>query len=821
MRVAAPDEEDALGEAYLVLWAGSVSERERQVQDALRQAKIRVETAEGETVAERAAARAPDLIVLDTSMSERAEAHVANVLARAPAAALVALSGSSDAAPKARSRFGLVARLDSDAEPALLATQIGELLERLSAEPASFPLKGNPEQLPALAARFASMERTGILVVENGGGIAIDSRGPIAPSVAFSEKTTSLRFEERPHGSVRVLHAPSAADASEGSLSHIRVLVVDEDETRRERLAQELLNAKAEVRTAEPELESLIARCMLDPSVIVVAAPALTKSGAAALFAEPRLASAALLVLDEEALELAGEALLGSVRDLARSERDLRQRLRNREPIAERLETLGPARWLKLLGECRYEVSLRVFSASGFVAIDFSAGQLASATLKRAGQAPIEGKPVLDALKTFFFGRVLAGPRVALAAFERANQRREVHVVGKIGSGVRPKHPFVAEEVVVQRSDGRVEPEGAKTIRRNEYVELGSEQDHDVPTGAYEPKLLEELRAKSSDLPPPLEPDDDRESVTFPWITDVPTFPRDSTPMPAPSGGFSTQIEIDDEERRASDSGLFVPPPGAFASEIYLDDSRQIRKPGPLSKRKLSNALWFAAAIVLALTVAAWAAWRLSSIVSSPTPRMTVTPESTDDSDDSVDDDLPSSPGEGTSPDPETREEDAEEQVDVPALIADALAAAQEDDYERSAELSREALAASPRNPRAAYRLAVALYQLDEFDEAATWCERAFEFDSTDPMPLLLLGDVHVQRGRFVEATRAYERALVVDPSFRPAQRRLEQQRSRRGGVTPPTEETAPPAPAAPEEGATRPVPPEEVRSADDLQPTE
>lgn len=88
--------------------------------------------------------------------------------------------------------------------------------------------------------------------------------------------------------------------------------------------------------------------------------------------------------------------------------------------------------------------------------------------------------------------------------------------------------------------------------------------------------------------------------------------------------------------------------------------------------------------------------------------------------------------------------------------------------------MSRQALELSPRNPKAGYRLAVALFRLDRDREAIAQCETTSRWDPEDPLPLALLGDIHGRRGRFTRAARAYRRALEADPDFAPAQRALE-----------------------------------------------
>src|SRR5690606_15920888 len=100
-------------------------------------------------------------------------------------------------------------------------------------------------------------------------------------------------------------------------------------------------------------------------------------------------------------------------------------------------------------------------------------------------------------------------------------------------------------------------------------------------------------------------------------------------------------------------------------------------------------------------------------------------------------------------------------------------------DYALSEAMARRALEVSPRNPRAGYRLAVALFRQQRYDEALRQAAQVSEWDPRDPLPHALRGDILSRRGRFNEAARAYQRALQVEPRFGPAERSLERLRAR------------------------------------------
>ncbi len=138
---------------------------------------------------------------------------------------------------------------------------------------------------------------------------------------------------------------------------------------------------------------------------------------------------------------------------------------------------------------------------------------------------------------------------------------------------------------------------------------------------------------------------------------------------------------------------------------------------------------------------------------------------------------------------PEAAEQSAESALvaahgqSAPALVGGALEAARQHDYSRSEALSRQALAVSPRNPRAGYRLATALFHQERYREAIETAREVAGWAPRDPLPRALLGDIYSRRGQFHQAAREYQRALDANPSFASASRSLERLRGR--GITP------------------------------------
>ncbi|HJL17648.1 MAG TPA: hypothetical protein RMH99_18435, partial [Sandaracinaceae bacterium LLY-WYZ-13_1] len=456
----------APGEGFLVLWVGGRDPREAGVQQRLRDEGVVVEEVALDGLVARTNRRAPDLVVLAGMAARAPDAFVRDLVRTEPGASVpVVTLGPSDAArPKATSRFGLVARLDAAEEPEQTGKRLSMLLRGLSRRSPRWRVKVALEELPSLARRMAVAGRCGLLASAEGGALAIDATGAVGPEpgllVASLTGTLEpeLALHERPPGRVRVLREAPGAPSRQTSLEGARVLLIDEDAERAQRLAARLQAAGAQTRATGIVSQAIHAGRGLDPTAVVVQAGALIERPLAPLWNDPRLAVASLLVLDGGALEADPSALLGEVARRCAPELTLRRRLVRREALAERLETLGPTRWLKVLGQCRHEVTFRLYAADGRGRVDLADGKIQGATFRPSDprSAVVEGRAAVETLLGLRFGRVLAGPPGELGKLEGMRRRRRQSVVGRIvptpPSGVHRKKGLVTEEVVASRS---------------------------------------------------------------------------------------------------------------------------------------------------------------------------------------------------------------------------------------------------------------------------------------------------------------------------------------------------------------------------------
>lgn len=460
MPTVASTDDRAPGDGFLVLWVGGMEIVERDTQVELRRAGVRVEAADADDLPARANDRAPDLVVLGGEHGEAPDALVDALRRSSLGAALpvVAFVPHRAADPRPRSRYGLVAQLDRDLDAPALAAQLATLLRRFSAHAPVWRMTARSTDLGSVAARLAASRRCGLLTAE-AGAIAVDADGIVAPRALPVREDEPVVFHERPAGRVRVCRTSATASASRSRpLDGVRVAVIDDDVGRREVIVRRLEGTGAQVRATGLVAQAVHATRALDPAVIVVAAPALRSSAVAPLWSEPRLAAAAVLAVDEAALT-SHDALVPQVCELAEPELTIAERLRAQGALAERLESLGATRWLKLLGRCAHEVTLRVFGAAGRVRVDLAGGRIRGASFHPAGtQADVvQGRAAVDALLAMPFGRVLAGPPDAVAALEGVSALRKASVVGRIeptpSAGLPRNRGLVAKEIVVRRTE--------------------------------------------------------------------------------------------------------------------------------------------------------------------------------------------------------------------------------------------------------------------------------------------------------------------------------------------------------------------------------
>jgi hypothetical protein len=654
MAAPATTNDRAPGEGFLVLWAGGSEIAERDAQVELRRADgMRVEACPLNDLIARANERAPDLIVLGAEAGDSPETLVTRLGATSPASAIpvIAIASTGGAPPKIRARHGLVARVDAASEPARMATQIADLVRTLADRAPVWKVESKSGDIEEAATRFAIAARSGLVAAEGGGAIAVDAGGTIAKGP--DKLHGDVYFYERPAGRVVIVTQAARLDEPAAALEGVRVLVIDDDHERRDQIAKRLERSSAQTRATGTIAQAVHASRALDPTIVVITADALSAPAISPLWTEPRLASASVLVLDGDALANAALApWIGIAAALCRPEITLRRRLRNKEALADRLETLGAARWLKLLGRCDHEVTLRVFGSAGRARVDLDGGRIQGAAMRpsrpdgQTGTDMLEGRAAVDALMTMSFGRVLAGPPGALAALDGSRAGRKPSAVGQLEraapTGVRRKHGLVAEEVVVRTTD-------ATSMRPPSLAARGELRSVQPPKA--EPAVTSPAKAPAP-VPPP---EDDEPEITARPEKRASSMSMSTTPPPLRKKPMSVAPSIRKIESErppkleparaqkvedAAAAGPNVAPedivaagprPARAAPRDIGSGPRPARDaprdladaaPRPVQsvpatpitappRKNSANNLWLGAGVLLALGVGGYAAWRM------------------------------------------------------------------------------------------------------------------------------------------------------------------------------------------------------------------
>ncbi|MGE0787324.1 MAG: hypothetical protein AB7S26_16750 [Sandaracinaceae bacterium] len=444
-------------------WVAGPGAWEASVVSRLSDAGITVEHCELSSLTEKVNARAPDLVVLSGAAGSAPASVILELSSSHPASSIpiLAIGSSADADPKPRSRYGLIARLDKNAGVDALEKHLRTILRSLSRRPPRRRIEASASELIQTVEQLRSEKRCGLLVAEGIGAIAIDGHGvePTPERLAAmlrGESQPNLTLHERPPLQLHIL-SRVGSDATPPSVQGARILVVGNDARRIAKLATRLEQSGAQTRSCPPSSIALSSARSIDPTVIVLSADALLDSGCRGVWEDPRLASAGLVILGEATLRSGSDDahLLAPVADACRIELGLANRLRSGEALAERLETLGAARWLRLMGRCDGDVTFRVYAATGRGRVDLSDAKMRGAAFRPTDprMAIIEGRSAIDAMLQLPFGRVLAGPPNKLKALEGVRKSRRTSLVGHLTPEKGTPRPSgrIAAELFVER----------------------------------------------------------------------------------------------------------------------------------------------------------------------------------------------------------------------------------------------------------------------------------------------------------------------------------------------------------------------------------
>lgn len=424
----------------LIIGRGSLCE---QLETELKKRGLDVETAESGVVVEAVIAAAPDLVVLVGDAAQNEGREILQQLTSNPAGAVVPVVVVSDSKSKERSkafRHGVVSTIVSDTPVNEIAERIAALVHELPERPGECTGAVEEATLDELVGLLTNELRSGVLSVK-GKGEKINERGArivlraghpvsekadsfverVKPMIA-NQQGVSYAFQENSSGRVDSVMPPGSVsqqdDASDSfSLERRRILVVDSERTRGDRLAKALREHKAlAVTVCGTEVDLERARS-LDPEVVIV--DSCDIDGACAQVIETlqqdiRMRWASVLVSSKEQVWPDDQErpniipLANKIAQLIKPDEQLHKRAQSNRSFDSRLEIVGPSRMLRVLAATGKTLRVSVKHPRATIDIDLGDDTVlgAKGTLKEEPSRSVSGTTALAAFMALASGRV-------------------------------------------------------------------------------------------------------------------------------------------------------------------------------------------------------------------------------------------------------------------------------------------------------------------------------------------------------------------------------------------------------------------------------
>lgn len=413
-----------------LLILGEGEPMEAAVREALERQGVAVETADAESAVGAVTVAAPDLVLLIGDAAKEDGRAVLEALAGSATTSIVPIAlllddPSLDQRLRAF-RSGAVAVVPRTASTHEIAARVAELAREVPQRAGEAAGELGDTTLDELVAVVTKQLRTGILSVESedqGVRLVLGQGGPVAAAVdAFVEqlkpliaKAEPLRYElfETPAARLALLDADEHPRADAELLSNLRLLLMDNDPARADRMAQALRAQGALVGVTEASARGLARARGLDPSVVVLDAATIEGQGFEAvrkIRRDPRLRWAGLLVAPWDEIWPKGssvpdiEELAGRIAPLVEHDVSLTRRAREEKEFDTRLELTGPGRMLRALALLDGTRHVTVRGPNGTVEVDIADGLIVGATSK--GDPALEGTAALVELLGYGTGRV-------------------------------------------------------------------------------------------------------------------------------------------------------------------------------------------------------------------------------------------------------------------------------------------------------------------------------------------------------------------------------------------------------------------------------
>ena len=385
-------------------------------------------------------AYAPDLVVLIGDAAVRGGASVVRRMAANRATDVLPIAVvSNDAMLKHEGqdfRTGAVAVVSRGAGADAIARRLAELADEVPERPGLVTGRITENNLQDVVDLVANDMKTGILSIRSPKGmiegmpVIVETERASAHNTELildrlreaMEESESLEYEFHETSGGRLSALPSATDPEDLDLSGLqgaRVVILDSDELRAEKLAHVLSAHGVQIAAADFSAAVIPRIREVDPQVVVLDSGAVGGQGlefVRAMRKDPQLRWASMLVVRWDDFWPTSSSDAGP--DLAQlasrllpmidQDAEMARRVEDEVDFDTRLELIGPGRLLRALGSVPGVRHLKIGGHKRSVEIDIADNSIvgAYATLREGTTQPLQGMPALLALWGLNSGRV-------------------------------------------------------------------------------------------------------------------------------------------------------------------------------------------------------------------------------------------------------------------------------------------------------------------------------------------------------------------------------------------------------------------------------
>jgi DNA-binding response OmpR family regulator len=423
-----------------ILMVGQGEPMQTELGEALRRHGISVAGCATAELEQAVRVYAPDLVVLVGDAAVRGGASVIRRMASNRGTDVLPVAVvSNDAVLKPGGqgfRSGAVAVVPRGAGADAIARRLTELADEVPERPGVLSGELNEHNLQDVVDLVSNDTRTGLLSIRSPKGavegmqVVVETESPSAHNMELildrlreamnDAEPLEYEFHETSGGRLSALPGPVATEDVDLSQLHgARVVILDTDEMRAEKLAQVLMQRGMQIAAADFSTAVIPRIREIDPQVVVLDSSAVGGQGldfVRAMRRDPQLRWASMLVVrwedfwPESTAEAAPDIaqLASRICPLIDQDREMVRRVEEEVDFDTRLELVGPGRLLRALGSVAGVRHVAISGHRRSVEIDIADNSIvgAYATLDEHGQETLQGMPALLAAWGMAAGRV-------------------------------------------------------------------------------------------------------------------------------------------------------------------------------------------------------------------------------------------------------------------------------------------------------------------------------------------------------------------------------------------------------------------------------